>query len=230
MSCASDFQQPWSDPKWLQQYPNALNANANPTTVLDYFSKSRFYDPECNNEILRQQSRDASQLRHMTGGIEYEAKKPAPGSRYFIVRKQRRTEDATELLALYCIIAENPDKGMVYVLPDLHSVLNYNFTTALYYLDSAFSELKAQVEPGKGEGPHTWKYDLPTTGEGATFDGAAKPEVKVAQGAAGSGIDAKGDAGIKASDSKAPPRARDPRNAALVKSVLDRHSAFLTSR
>lgn len=46
----------WSDPEWLQFF--SLNVH----NALDYFARSSFYEPNCNNEIIRQKGLQLSKL------------------------------------------------------------------------------------------------------------------------------------------------------------------------
>ena len=56
-------------------------------TVLEYFSRSQFYDKNCNNENLRMQCLDSSLLKKMQG-IEYTVlPEQCEPPRLFVVRK-----------------------------------------------------------------------------------------------------------------------------------------------
>ncbi|KAI9592274.1 mediator complex, subunit Med6 [Syncephalis fuscata] len=109
----------WHFPEWLGQF-----GPLNPITVLDYFEHSPFWDPTCNNAVLKMQTQfnalEALQehLRRMTG-VEFSVmheRWPA----LFVIRKQlRRGPNEVVPLAVYHVV-----HGHVYQSPDMLTLLN----------------------------------------------------------------------------------------------------------
>ncbi|XP_062510814.1 mediator of RNA polymerase II transcription subunit 6-like [Corticium candelabrum] len=133
----------WQDSAWLP--------HLNSSTALDYFSQESnpFYDHTCNNELIKMQRLDPSQLTTMTG-IEY-ALVHSQDPILYVIRKQRRLSQhqAVTPLADYYILA-----GTVYQAPDLCSVINSRLLSALHHLQFAFDECrsKATYDPKRGYG------------------------------------------------------------------------------
>jgi mediator of RNA polymerase II transcription subunit 6 len=115
----------WSDPQWLERYPLTFE------NVLTYFSRSPFYDPTCNNELVRMQmhpelqgemlyytQREEELLLGMQG-VEYVPLCSSDAHELFIIRKQvRRSADEVHVTNLYYILY-----GQVYEAPAFSTVL-----------------------------------------------------------------------------------------------------------
>ncbi|XP_028396354.1 mediator of RNA polymerase II transcription subunit 6-like isoform X1 [Dendronephthya gigantea] len=135
----------WHDSAWIPIL--------NPENVLEYFSQrtNPFYDRTCNNEMIKMQRLDLSQLEMMQG-LEYivlHVQNPI----LFIIRKQHRhSPNQVTPLADYYILA-----GVVYQCPDLGSLINSRMLSALHNLTSAFDEAfsYARYHPSKG---YWWEF------------------------------------------------------------------------
>ncbi|CAB4006683.1 Mediator of RNA polymerase II transcription subunit 6 [Paramuricea clavata] len=135
----------WHDSAWIPIL--------NPENVLEYFSQrtNPFYDRTCNNEMIKMQRLDMSQLAMMQG-LEYillHVQHPI----LFIIRKQHRhSPNQVTALADYYILA-----GVVYQCPDLGSLVNSRMLSVLHNLTSAFDEAfsYARYHPSKG---YWWEF------------------------------------------------------------------------
>ncbi|KAJ3319974.1 hypothetical protein HDV06_005792 [Boothiomyces sp. JEL0866] len=101
--------------------------------IIEYFSKSQFYDVSCIDEQLKMQARfndlQVTQLDHtkMTG-IKYDLWYFTYQPSYFVIKKsQIYSETKAELLAIYYVI-----EGTIYQAPSL------SLLTSLFYLNKAF--------------------------------------------------------------------------------------------
>ncbi|KAG0317833.1 Mediator of RNA polymerase II transcription subunit 6 [Podila horticola] len=109
----------WRFQEWLMGM-----GGLNPENVLDYFALSPFWDPECNNAVLRMQTQFNNlgemkqRLSEMTG-VEF----ALVLDRYphlFVIQKQRR-KNAQEVkpMAIYYVL-----HGNIFQCPDLQTVLS----------------------------------------------------------------------------------------------------------
>ena len=184
----------WNDKIWLTHNPLTSE------TALAYFSLSQFYDPTCNNEIIRMQRLDPSLLSRMAG-IEYVVSHSQPPS-LFVITKQKRSIDSTTAstqpsqpqkttdgkdakftvrpLAVYYI-----SNGNVYQAPNTYQVLNSRISQSLYWIRKAFDivQEESRFDP---DGKHRWKRPTPAIarseikwGEGATKADSQAPSVGV---------------------------------------------------
>eukprot|EP01135_Chromosphaera_perkinsii_P004482 Nk52_evm6s284 gene=Nk52_evmTU6s284 len=129
------------DQVWLQQFP------LNPNTVLDYFANSQFYDRECNNEVIKMQRMDPSNLQDMTG-IEYVVRHSQEPAVLYVIMKQRRdSRTSTVPLELYYVI-----EGTIYQCPDMAALANSRMATVLHYVGEAFEEAAGYVQFHPTEG------------------------------------------------------------------------------
>ncbi|XP_028396355.1 mediator of RNA polymerase II transcription subunit 6-like isoform X2 [Dendronephthya gigantea] len=114
----------WHDSAWIPIL--------NPENVLEYFSQrtNPFYDRTCNNEMIKMQRLDLSQLE----------------------KQHRHSPNQVTPLADYYILA-----GVVYQCPDLGSLINSRMLSALHNLTSAFDEAfsYARYHPSKG---YWWEF------------------------------------------------------------------------
>jgi len=219
MSRPEEFQKTWRFENWI--HLNVLNKHS----VLDYFQHSDFYDKTCINEKVKQQRLHPSVVTKLEG-VYYEPDmvtcKDDPT--YFVIRKLQRTRVGEvyqdKVLALYYVLGQGPMQGLVYALPDIHSVLCYNISTAQYYAAVAFKELHSHVVYNRGK-EHTWDH-------GEEFDDVKKTKVSKKE------LEAKSRAGRNedgGSDEREDEASSDDRNAddpvdrgmssALVRDVLD---------
>ncbi|CAO1626654.1 unnamed protein product [Parajaminaea phylloscopi] len=152
----------WRDPEYLAYVPLTSS------TVLDYFARSIFFDPESTNEVLRMQNignpqgqvpgmgktakQQEEELRRFKG-IEFvvvhaHAKEARPGAGaedtlYVIQKRRRDSPTKTQVLETYYVL-----NGNVHMAPDLETVLSNRMTTALHSLrDSLSLARRAQARP-----------------------------------------------------------------------------------
>lgn len=142
----------WNDRVWTSYFP--LNEN----TVMDYFSLSQFYDPRCNNELIKMQRLDTSLMQTMAG-IEYKLHLPCPAPNLFIITKSRRSVNPPSLepLATYYI-----HEGNIYQSPSLHAILSSRILQSLHHMRNAFQTMQGAVTLS-GQGKYVW--DPPPLGE-----------------------------------------------------------------
>eukprot|EP00112_Aurelia_sp_Birch-Aquarium-sp1_P011831 Seg2488.3 transcript_id=Seg2488.3/GoldUCD/mRNA.D3Y31 product="Mediator of RNA polymerase II transcription subunit 6" protein_id=Seg2488.3/GoldUCD/D3Y31 len=130
----------WHDSAWIPR----LNGE----NVLDYFCQrtNPFYDRTCNNEVVKMQRLDPSQLQLMTG-IEYELIHGQDPILYLIRKQYRHSAEQVTFLSSYYILA-----GVVYQAPDLGSVLNSRLLSTVHNLEQAFDEALSysKYTPSKG--------------------------------------------------------------------------------
>ncbi|RKP24982.1 mediator complex, subunit Med6, partial [Syncephalis pseudoplumigaleata] len=162
----------WHFPEWLGQF-----GPLNPVTVLDYFEHSPFWDPTCNNAVLKMQTQfnalEALQehLRQVLGlhrllatarrmtGVEFSVvheRWPA----LFIIRKQlRRGPNEVVPLAVYHVV-----HGHVYQSPDMLTLLNTRISTSLHHLEKAMDRARQLVDfqPARG---YQWRTEETVTME-----------------------------------------------------------------
>jgi len=132
----------WRHDAWLKTYP-LTEWNA-----IDYFKNSQFYDPNCNNQLIRTQNIDQAKLKEMVG-VEYEMDRTvlASDNPCYVIRKQyRHSPTEATLLALYYVVAVGPLRGTVYPMPTVHNVLHCNAMTALHFVGSALEDLSQHVK------------------------------------------------------------------------------------
>ena len=138
----------WVDSSWIP----ILN-NEGAARVMDYFSDRRnpFYDPQCNNEVLRMQRASLDQLVNMTG-IEYSLQFVQEPILYVIRKQQRHSPTQITPISDYYIVA-----GTIYQAPDLCSVVNSRLLSSISHLQSAFEEARSYVKyhPNKG---YRWDF------------------------------------------------------------------------
>ncbi len=105
--------------------------------VLDYFYTSPFYEPNCNNEIIRTQGVSSAHLLSLVG-LEYNVDlQSSKEPHLYVIRKQlRRSKNATETLDIfYCL------DGIVYQSPVLLDVLNSRMAKAAHHLRDSFEQI-----------------------------------------------------------------------------------------
>lgn len=144
-SAENKFSISWHDSAWMP----ILNAD----NVLDYFCQrsNTFYDKTCNNEHVKMQRLDPSQMLYMTG-IEYTLIHAQDGILY-VIRKQMRIS-ATQVtpLAFYYVLA-----GVVYQCPDVGSLINSRLLSTIHKIKSSFGDALSysRYNPSKG---YWWEF------------------------------------------------------------------------
>lgn len=105
--------------------------------VLEYFYTSPFYDPNCNNEIVRTQGLSSEHLQALVGteyAVDIQSSQPP---HLFVIRKQeRRSKTITETLEIYYCL-----DGIVYQCPVLLDVIQTRIAKTTAALGQSFSAL-----------------------------------------------------------------------------------------
>ncbi|KAF9027569.1 Mediator of RNA polymerase II transcription subunit 6 [Haplosporangium bisporale] len=118
----------------------------NPENVLDYFALSPFWDPECNNAVLKMQTQfnnlgEMKQRLSEMQGVEF----ALVLDRYphlFVIQKQRRKNpQEVKPMAIYYVL-----HGNIFQCPDLQTVLSNRVLGSLHYVQSAFNEARVMTE------------------------------------------------------------------------------------
>lgn len=106
-----------------------------PLNVLDYFSKSQFYDSSCINEQLKMQQRFNTLDVRDDGllGSSYELWYHSEN--LYVIKKLEKSLNSVKLTGIYYIV-----EGTIYQAPTLSQVLKSRSRTALYHLQSAFEQ------------------------------------------------------------------------------------------
>lgn len=128
--------QQWRDQSWLNRFP-PLNIHS----VYDYFKNSQFFQRSCNNELLRQQNKDASVAALRTlQGLEYQIREIPGGdggnSTFLIYQQNRRDANAVEVVQVYCVL-----DGSVYPMPSLHEVFSNQLLHIVHLLQTSVDDL-----------------------------------------------------------------------------------------
>ncbi|KAF9089066.1 Mediator of RNA polymerase II transcription subunit 6 [Mortierella sp. GBA35] len=133
----------------------------NPENVLDYFAQSPFWDPACNNAVIRMQTQfnnlgEMTEMLKDKTGVEFALIHERYPSLFIIQKQERRSRD--------------------WVIPMLGS---------LHHVESAFNEARTMTEFHPSTGYH-WKSPTETGAAGAAA-GALTPNIPglAAPGAAG---------------------------------------------
>lgn len=125
----------------------------NETTVLEYFTHSRFYDKTCNNEKVK--AGGTARLEKMTG-IEYAVVKNAhkggsPGDLLTIERRYRSRDGHVAVQAVYYVL-----HGVVYQAPHLCTVLASRLRKAVHHLTEALDALSHDATLDTSTGDYSW--------------------------------------------------------------------------
>ncbi|KAG0048323.1 Mediator of RNA polymerase II transcription subunit 6 [Gryganskiella cystojenkinii] len=151
----------WRFQEWLMGM-----GGLNPDNVLDYFALSPFWDPECNNAILKMQTQfnnlgEMKQRLSEMVGVEF----ALVHERYptlFIIQKQYRNPKASDgptvlPLAIYYVL-----HGNIFMCPDLQTLLSNRVLGSLHHVESAFNEARVMTEFHPSTGYH-WKSAADST-------------------------------------------------------------------
>ncbi|KAF9193923.1 Mediator of RNA polymerase II transcription subunit 6 [Haplosporangium sp. Z 767] len=131
----------------------------NPDNVLDYFALSPFWDPECNNAVLRMQTQFNNlgemkqRLSEMTG-VEFAVVLEQYPTLFIIQKQRRRSPQEVKPMAIYYVL-----QGSIYQCPDLQTLLSNRIFGSLYHVESAFNEARVMTEFHPSTGYH-WKSAL----------------------------------------------------------------------
>ncbi|KAG0369182.1 Mediator of RNA polymerase II transcription subunit 6 [Gamsiella multidivaricata] len=155
----------------------------NPDNVLDYFALSPFWDPECNNAVLRMQTQFNNlgemkqRLSEMTG-IEFALVHERYPTLFIIQKQRRRSPQEVKPMAIYYVL-----QGSIYQCPDLQTLLSNRILGSLYHVESAFNEARVMTEFHPSTGYH-WKSTI-VDGPSA-IPGASTPSMATAAAAGAS--------------------------------------------
>lgn len=126
----SSVEEGFEDSSFLRLCGQVTKDNA-----LEYFSRSPFYEPSCNNEILRAKNLDTEALSLMKG-IEFTLCE-SPYETLYIVLKQRRFSQAVvRRLAVYYIL-----NNRIYEAPAFHTILATRLSRCASHLEAAMSKM-----------------------------------------------------------------------------------------
>lgn len=108
-----------------------------PDNVIEYFSKSQFYDKNCNNEVVRMQTEysgfgEVKSLLSTMKGVEYSVDHSEPPFLFTIKKHLRESSTSVSVLDIYYVIY-----GTVYKSPTARELVNTRLTNVLFLLTSA---------------------------------------------------------------------------------------------
>jgi len=146
------------DQAWLETFP------LNKDSVMDYFSRSSFYDGTCLNEQIKMQRLDPKTIQNRTGKeyfIEHvippESEQGNPPN-IFVIRKQNRVSTKNvEHLSSYYIL-----NGTAFQSPNIRTVCSSTLRASLYHVSNSFKEISSysQFDPYLG---YIWNFDKKKT-------------------------------------------------------------------
>ncbi|KAK4046519.1 Mediator of RNA polymerase II transcription subunit 6 [Microbotryomycetes sp. JL221] len=157
----------WRAAEWLLAF-----GPLTPTTVMDYFVMSPFFDRTSNNATLRMQMQfsrggmdgvdEDSELRRFVG-TEYAVVHAAPPSLFIIHKRDRKSPNEVTPIAAYYVLNDS-----VYQAPSLHSVVNERIFSSLYALSTSLDLLKAHKPRWTPETQYAWQVRPPLESDVAT--------------------------------------------------------------
>ncbi|KAF9093555.1 Mediator of RNA polymerase II transcription subunit 6 [Mortierella sp. AD031] len=157
----------------------------NPENVLDYFAQSPFWDPACNNAVIRMQTQfnnlgEMTEMLKDKTGVEFALIHERYPSLFIIQKQERRSRDWVIPMIRYYVL-----QGSIYQCPDLQTLLSNRVLGSLHHVESAFNEARTMTEFHPSTGYH-WKSPTETGAAGAAA-GALTPNILglAAPGAAG---------------------------------------------
>eukprot|EP00188_Purpureofilum_apyrenoidigerum_P002928 Plantae.Rhodophyta-Purpureofilum_apyrenoidigerum.ctg29741.p1 GENE.Plantae.Rhodophyta-Purpureofilum_apyrenoidigerum.ctg29741~~Plantae.Rhodophyta-Purpureofilum_apyrenoidigerum.ctg29741.p1 ORF type:complete len:232 (+),score=47.93 Plantae.Rhodophyta-Purpureofilum_apyrenoidigerum.ctg29741:202-897(+) len=131
----------WNDTVFLSYFP------LNKSTVLEYFSRSPFYDRSCLNEQYKMQRLELSAFERESGVLfEVEGDlciEPA----LFVISKLRRSKSLeVSTLAYYYVI-----NGNTFQAPRAHAVLSTRIVQSMFHVKKAFAALQEGIAGMDGD-------------------------------------------------------------------------------
>mmetsp|Transcript_9250 Transcript_9250/g.27836 ORF Transcript_9250/g.27836 Transcript_9250/m.27836 type:complete len:234 (+) Transcript_9250:279-980(+) len=152
----------WNDTVFLSYFP------LNKSTVLEYFSRSPFYDRSCLNEQYKMQRLELSAFEKVPGILfEVEADlcvEPA----LFVISKLKRSESLeVSTLAYYYII-----NGNTFQAPRAHAVLSTRIVQSMFHMKKAFAALQESI-PGTDGDWFAWMPRFASENDADTVDAKA---------------------------------------------------------
>ncbi|KAF9410500.1 Mediator of RNA polymerase II transcription subunit 6 [Podila epigama] len=158
----------------------------NPDNVLDYFALSPFWDPECNNAVLKMQTQFNNlgemkqRLSEMTG-IEFALVLDRYPTLFIIQKQRRKSPQEVKPMAIYYVL-----HGNIFQCPDLQTLLSNRVLGSLHHVQSAFNEARnmSEFHPSTG---YQWKTEEVPTASGASAPTLSGFSTSNPLGATGSG-------------------------------------------
>ncbi|GBG34763.1 Mediator of RNA polymerase II transcription subunit 6 [Hondaea fermentalgiana] len=103
--------------------------------ALEYFARSPFYDPSCNNERLRARNLDADALVFMKG-VEFSLYESSFDHLFIILKQRRFSSTMVQRLAAYYIL-----DNRIYEAPALRSLLASRLGQCAMHLEKAVTKM-----------------------------------------------------------------------------------------
>ncbi|OAQ35132.1 MED6-domain-containing protein [Linnemannia elongata AG-77] len=146
----------------------------NPDNVLDYFAQSPFWDPSCNNAIIRMQTQfnnlgEMTQKLKEQRGLEFALIHERYPTLFIIQKQERKGPDWVLPMDIYYVL-----NGSIYMNPDIQTLLSNRILGSLFYVESAFNEARTMTEFHPSTGYH-WK--APAESTSTTAPGASTPSI-----------------------------------------------------
>ncbi|KAF9155206.1 Mediator of RNA polymerase II transcription subunit 6 [Linnemannia schmuckeri] len=146
----------------------------NPDNVLDYFAQSPFWDPTCNNAVIRMQTQfnnlgEMTQKLKEQRGLEFALIHERYPTLFIIQKQERKGPDWVLPMDIYYVL-----NGSIYMNPDVQTLLSNRVLGSLFYVESAFNEARTMTEFHPSTGYH-WKAPAEITS--ATAAGALTPAI-----------------------------------------------------
>ncbi|KAK0537568.1 Mediator of RNA polymerase II transcription subunit 6 [Tilletia horrida] len=138
--------------------------------ILDYFSRSPFYDLQSTNQVLRMQNiaitggfmsalagdqKEEEDLKRFTG-IEFVVVHAQPDALFVIHKRRRLSPAATIPLAAYYVL-----DGTIYQAPDMHSVLGSKMLTSVTALRATIDAFREAEPPFSIRRGYQWTLKPP---------------------------------------------------------------------
>ncbi|KAF9551780.1 Mediator of RNA polymerase II transcription subunit 6 [Mortierella hygrophila] len=146
----------------------------NPDNVLDYFAQSPFWDPSCNNAIIRMQTQfnnlgEMTQKLKEQRGLEFALIHERYPTLFIIQKQERKGPDWVLPMDIYYVL-----NGSIYMNPDVQTLLSNRILGSLFYVESAFNEARTMTDFHPSTGYH-WK--APAESTSTTAPGASTPAI-----------------------------------------------------
>ncbi|KAK0565206.1 Mediator of RNA polymerase II transcription subunit 6 [Tilletia horrida] len=153
------------DPEFIA-YFGALNRQ----NILDYFSRSPFYDLQSTNQVLRMQNiavtggfmsalggdqKEEEDLKRFTG-IEFVVVHAQPDALFVIHKRRRLSPTETIPLAAYYVLS-----GTIYQAPDMHTVLGSKLLTSVTALRNTVDTFRSKEPPFSVRRGYQWVVKPP---------------------------------------------------------------------
>ncbi|KAE8215687.1 hypothetical protein CF327_g1091 [Tilletia walkeri] len=157
------------DPEFIAYFGALTRQN-----ILDYFSRSPFYDLQSTNQVLRMQNialtggfmstlsgdqKEEEELKRFTG-IEFVVAHARPDALFVIHKRRRLSPTETIPLAAYYVL-----DGTVYQAPDMHTVLGSKLLTSVTALRNTIDSFRDAEPPFSIRRGYQWMLKPPEDDE-----------------------------------------------------------------